>query len=92
MCSCASYVSRTYNAIDYVTRFKSRSNVEIAITRSVFIVQRGNKYRHNLWLTRKLWLVFKYENCIANANYVKRNQLDRDDIISDVPDICEGMQ
>ena len=50
MSSCVSYVLHTHDVIYDITRSKSRSNLKSAITPSVFIVQCGNKYCHNLWL------------------------------------------
>ena len=46
--SCANYVLHTHDVIDDIIRSISRSNIKIAISWSVFIVQRGNKYCHNL--------------------------------------------
>ena len=43
MSSCASYVSRTHDAIDDVTRSQSRSNFEIDISPSIFELQRRSK-------------------------------------------------
>ena len=43
MFSCASYVSRTHDVIDDVTRSQSRSNVEIDISPSIFELQRRSK-------------------------------------------------
>ena len=39
---------------------KNRWNFEIAITRSILIVQRGNRYWHNLWLTGHLSKALKF--------------------------------
>ena len=55
MPSCESNVLHTHDVIDDVTMSKSRSNIKIAIAWSIFIVQRGNKYCHKLWLT---WHLF----------------------------------
>ena len=41
--SCASYVSRTHDVIDDVTRSQSRSNFEIDIFASIFELQRRSK-------------------------------------------------
>ena len=43
MSSCASYVSRTHDVIDDLTRSQSRSNVEIDISPSIFELQRRSK-------------------------------------------------
>ena len=43
MSSCASYVSRTHDVIDDVTRSQSRSNFEIDISPSIFELQRRSK-------------------------------------------------
>ena len=43
MFSCASYVSRTHDVIDDVTRSQSRSNFEIDISPSIFELQRRSK-------------------------------------------------
>ena len=43
MSSCASYVSRTHDVIDDVTRSQSRSNFEIDISLSIFRLQRRSK-------------------------------------------------
>ena len=51
MPSCANYVLHTHDVIDDVTRSISRSNLKIPIHVTVFIVERGNKNYHNLWLT-----------------------------------------
>ena len=48
--SCASYVLYTHDVIDDITMPKSMSNFKIAITWSVFIVQRENKYCQNMCL------------------------------------------
>ena len=43
MSSCASYVSRTHDVIDDVTRSQSRPNFEIDISPSIFELQRRSK-------------------------------------------------
>ena len=43
MSSCASYVSRTHDVIDDVTRSQSRSNFEIDISPSIFELERRSK-------------------------------------------------
>ena len=43
MSSCASYVSRTHDVIDHVTRSQSRSNFEINISPSIFELERRSK-------------------------------------------------
>ena len=43
MFSCASYVSRTHDVIDDVTRSQSRSNFEIDISPSIFELERRSK-------------------------------------------------
>ena len=43
MSSCASYVSRTHDVIDDVTRSQNRSNFEIDISPSIFQLQRRSK-------------------------------------------------
>ena len=43
MSSCASYVSRTHDVIDDVTRSQSRSNFEIDISPSIFELQHRSK-------------------------------------------------
>ena len=43
MSSCASYVSRTHDVIDDVTRSQSRSNFEIYISPSIFELERRSK-------------------------------------------------
>ena len=43
MSSCASYVSRTHDVIDAVTRSKSKSNFEIDISPSIFELERRPK-------------------------------------------------
>ena len=43
MSSCASYVSRTHDVIDDVTRWQSRSNFEIDISPSMFELERRSK-------------------------------------------------
>ena len=43
MSSCASYVSRTHDVIDDVTRSQSRSNFEIDISPSIFKLERRSK-------------------------------------------------
>ena len=49
--NCASYLMTwTISSQDK----KSRSNIKIAITWSVFITLHGNKYYHNIWLTGQL--------------------------------------
>ena len=40
MSSCASYISRTHDVIDDVTRSQSRSNFEIDISPSIFQLER----------------------------------------------------
>ena len=59
---CASNVLYTHDVIDDVTRSVNRSNLKIAITRSVFIVHHGNKYCHNLWLTGHVSNTLKRDN------------------------------
>ena len=47
----------------------NRSNFEIAITQEILIVQRGNRYWRNLWLTGhisktlkfRFWFQFEYQ-------------------------------
>ena len=51
---CASYVLHTHDVIDDVTRSISRSNLKIAITKSVFVVQSVETNCHNLWFTGRL--------------------------------------
>ena len=46
MSSCASYVSRTHDVIDDVTRSQSRSNFEIDISPSIFELRRPSKARN----------------------------------------------
>ena len=46
MSSCASYVSRTHDVIDDVTRSQSRSNFEIDISPSIFELRRRSKARN----------------------------------------------
>ena len=43
MCSCASYVSRTHDVIDDVTKSQSRSNFEIDISPSISDLERRSK-------------------------------------------------
>ena len=43
MFSCASYVSRTHDVIDDVTRSQNRSNFEIDISPSIFELERRSK-------------------------------------------------
>ena len=43
MSGCASYVSRTHDVIDDVTRSQSRSNFEIDLSASIFELQRRSK-------------------------------------------------
>ena len=43
MSSCASYVSRTHDVIDDVTRSQSRSNFESDISPSIFQLERRSK-------------------------------------------------
>ena len=43
MSSCASYVSRTHDVIDDVTRSQGRSNFEIDISPSIFELERRSK-------------------------------------------------
>ena len=43
MPSCASYVSRTHDVIDDVTRSQNKSNFEIAISPSIFELERRSK-------------------------------------------------
>ena len=43
MSSCASYISRTHDVIDDVTRSQRRSNFEIDISPSIFELQRRSK-------------------------------------------------
>ena len=43
MSNCASYVSRTHDVIDDVTRSQSRSNFEIDISPSIFELERRSK-------------------------------------------------
>ena len=43
MSSCASYVSRTHDVIDDVTRSQSRSNFEIGISLSIFELERRSR-------------------------------------------------
>ena len=43
MSSCASYVSRTHDVIDDVTRSQNRSNFEIDISPSIFELERRSK-------------------------------------------------
>ena len=57
--NCVSYVSLTHGTYDDVPKSKSRRNLEIAITLSVFIVEHGNNYCRNLWLTGYLPFVFE---------------------------------
>ena len=45
MSSCASYLSRTHDVIDDVTRSQSRSNFEIDISPSIFELQRRSKLK-----------------------------------------------
>ena len=46
MSSCASYVSRTHDVIDDVTRSQSRSNFDIDISASIFELQRRSKVQN----------------------------------------------
>ena len=46
MCSCASYVSRTHDVVDDVTRWQSRSNIEIGISPSILEPERRSKPRN----------------------------------------------
>ena len=46
MSSCASYVSRTHDVIDDVIRSQSRSNFEIAISPSIFELERRSKVQN----------------------------------------------
>ena len=46
MPSCASYVSRTHDVIDDVTRSQSGSNFEIDISSSILELQRRSKAQH----------------------------------------------
>ena len=46
MSSCASYVARTHDVIDDVTRSQSRSKFEIDISPSIFKLQRRSKAQH----------------------------------------------
>ena len=48
MSSCASYVSRTHDVIDDVTRWQSRSKFEIDISPSMFELERRSKSQ-NVW-------------------------------------------
>ena len=48
MSSCASYVSRTHDVIDDVTRWQSRSNFKIDISPSIFELERRSKAQ-NVW-------------------------------------------
>ena len=41
----------------------NRSNFEIAITRAILIVQRGNRYWRNLWLTGHISKTLKFRFC-----------------------------
>ena len=43
MSSCASYVSRTHDIIDDITRSQSRLNFEIDISPSIFELERRSK-------------------------------------------------
>ena len=45
MSSCASYVSRTHDVIDDITRSQSRSNFEIDISPSIFELERRSKFK-----------------------------------------------
>ena len=47
MSSCASYVSRTHDVIDDVTRSQSRSNFEIDISPSIFELERRSKAQND---------------------------------------------
>ena len=60
MSSCANHSLHTHNVIVDNTRSVSRSTIKIAITRSVFIAQHGNKYCHNLWLAWCLCNTLKF--------------------------------
>ena len=46
MSSCASYVSRTHDVIDDVIRSQSRSNFEIAISPSIFELDRRSNVQN----------------------------------------------
>ena len=48
MSSCGSYVTRTHDVIDDVTRWQSRSNLEIDISPSIFQLERRSKAQ-NVW-------------------------------------------
>ena len=47
MSSCASYVPRTHDVIDDVTRSQSRSNFEIDISPSILELQRRSKAQND---------------------------------------------
>ena len=71
MPNCASYVLHTHDVTDDVTRSISMSNIKIAIS---FIVERGNKYCHNLWptghpsYTLKFRFRFEISSVVENRN------------------------
>ena len=67
MSSCASYVSRTYDVIDDVTRSQSKSNFEIDISPSIFELERRSK-------AQNAGTVNDYLSCIFNFQYKFRQK------------------
>ena len=68
MSSCASYVSRTHDVIDDVTRSQSRSNFEIDISPSIFELERRSK-------TQNVGNAHGYLSGIFNFRYNFRSKI-----------------
>ena len=67
MSSCASYVSRTHDVINDVTRLQIRSNFEIDISPSIFELERRSKAQN---IGNAHGYLFRYEKIVPN--YAKK--------------------
>ena len=63
--SCASYVSRTYDVIDDVSRSQNRSNFEIAISPSIFELERRSKAQN---VGKAIFLVYSTSGITSGKN------------------------
>ena len=97
MSSCASYVSRTHNVIDDVTRSQSRSNIQIDISPSIFKLERRSKAQNignaNGYLkVATILKILKYQTQLqfdyryekSFPNYARKMYFHDDAVIDDV--------
>ena len=78
-CVIVQVVSRSREVIHDVTMLKSRSNFEVTITRLVYIIQHGNKYCHNMFLTGHLYdtLIFRFQFRFQDRRRLKMETVSR---------------